>query len=1221
MTARTSSTTKAKPTYDHKIEQFEEGPRRWLTPEIESTYSRLIPREQEMPEQQIVEAEAAGVARLVKHPVEKYPPKAAPLMSLLQPGRGDEVLDAPQRDYWVQRLREYQQRKVAAVPGLTEVTGAPAIPGINNWVPIGPAVIARGQAANRPAISGRVARVAIASGGNRMYAATANGGVFRSDDAGASWSSLMDGFDRDPTNFASTSLACGAIAIDPTNADRVYVGTGEGDTDALFTLRLTNALPSYRGIGPIRSDDGGVTWVPEASTPSLAGFSFYELAVDPATPDNVVAATTNGLYQRTIGGASPLWQQRRTGGYSSVIVTHTGTTTFYAAAWGGLVYSSTNGSTWTAVGTGFPSTNVGRISLAAQSDNPNVLYALVADANGNLLGIYRLDGGTGSWNAISGAPNILLGGQGDYDLCIAVDPNNANRIYVGGDRLNTSPFPANIQRCDVSWNGTSYSMTATSIGDNAHSDVHTLVFVPGDSNHLWTGTDGGCFLNSAPAATGGFEARNTGLSSLCTNYMGLSASEPAIIYCGLQDNGTARTLGEELWRHVNGGDGGYCVVHPTNPFRVLVYANGRVFSTSTGGSDYGDWTQVITPPWSIMAEPLIGAPGSERVAFGAGNTIYVSNDFGTTWPAVVSPTMTLPSGSAGIYSMVFANDTRMFIGTTNGRVFRADFANNTWSLTRIDNATGGVLAVVGLVSDIAIDWSDTTLNSVYICLGGTGDARHVWRFNGTAWQARSGTGVTGLIDVEHNAILVDPANTGHVYVGADIGVWRSTDGGNTWTLLQNGLPDAPVFDLQLHAAARVLRASTHGRGLYEYRLNAPALTGTELYIRDTVLDTARGENTDFHNDPAKWPTGPVVHYLSPDIKVDVPTPAGYQTPTNQIDFFQFHEVIVDGSGGVATIDPPLIVHNRVYVLVHNRGPLTASTVGVTAAVTNASTVLNMLPAGYATNIQSGTPLPGPDWKALGTVALSNLHPDFPQVAAFDLPSNVLPLPASLPGQSHYCLVAFVHSSTDPFTNTERHVDPLTIQERKVGQKNLHIVQFVGVPPSKGIGMWARLNIAGFLFEEGGSIDLIFDLQNFPGTVQFLAPDGLVSNDTLGNQRDFTAESSPLVRQWYEKHSRDAERLFHEGKYSREDYNQLITAMKLVSQRPLLTPRRSLKQPTLTKLSITVNDNHTVFMHIAPPAGAKIGQSWEFSVNQRDSQTGQLQGGANYSIRINRPADE
>src|SRR6266571_3553477 len=280
MKDRPHSTPEGKPESDQKIEQVDEGPLRWLPPVIESAYSRLAPREQELSEQEIVDAESLAATRRVSQPGDEYPLEATPFVSHLQPGRGDEILAAIKHDYWVQRLGEYQQRKVTAAPGLVNVPGMPAIPGVNNWLPIGPAVVAQGQAVGRPAVAGRVGRIAISSGGNRLYAATANGGVFRSDDVGHSWYSLMDGFDLDPNNFASTSLACGAIAINPVDPDRVYVGTGEGDTDDIFKRRLTGALPSYRGVGPIRSDNGGLTWVSEVSTPSLAGKAFYALAVD-----------------------------------------------------------------------------------------------------------------------------------------------------------------------------------------------------------------------------------------------------------------------------------------------------------------------------------------------------------------------------------------------------------------------------------------------------------------------------------------------------------------------------------------------------------------------------------------------------------------------------------------------------------------------------------------------------------------------------------------------------------------------------------------------------------------------------------------------------------------------------------------------------------------------------------------------------------------------------
>ena len=1205
-----------------------------MLPRLEAAHTAMRRREDAATDEA---AHASSELRFVKarsqaaRPSKARRAKAAPLVSRLQPGRADDVLAEPSHDFWRTRFQEYYVRKakaagaVAGAPGLAPAM--PAVPGANNWIPLGPAVASRGQANGRPAIGGRTSRIAIAPGGSRMYAATANGGVFRSDNGGDSWYSTMDGFDTNPASFASASLCCGAIAISASDPDRVYVGTGEGDTDSLFTLRLTNALPSYRGIGPIRSDDGGGNWVVEASAPDLAGFDFFALAVDPANQENVVAATNNGLYQRSVVGGVPTWQRRRTGAHTSVVVSAAGgVTTFVAAARGGGVFRSTTGNTWTALGTGFPTANVGRIALGLQRDNPNVLYALVANASGGLLGVYRLDGMAGSWTSISGTPALLPGGQGDYDLCIAVDPLNANLVYLGGDRTNTSPYPGSIHRCVVTASGSSYAMTTTAIGAAAHADVHELTFVPGQPSRLWTGTDGGCFLNRDPAGTGQFESRNLGLSSLCANYLGMSASEPAVMYCGLQDNGTVRYIGEELWRDVLFGDGGYCVVHPTDPFQVLAYANGSVYRTTTGGSDWASWTQAIAPAWGIMAEPLVGAPGSPRVAFGAFTAsfvagIYVSDDFGVTWPAVASPTLSLPSGAGGVYSMVFASPSRLYFGTTAGRVYRADLVGGTWSSTRIDNAAGGALGLVALISDIAVDWSDASLSSIYVCLGGSGDARHVWRYNGSAWQSRSGAGTTALLDVEHNAIVVDPANPTHVYVGADIGVWESTNGGSAWSPLERGLPDAPVLDLQLHAGARVLRASTHGRGVYEYRLDPPALGGVELYIRDTSLDLARGESTDGRPDPSVGPTTPVWHWLSPNIKVDAPTPSGYQTPTNQINFFQFHETLVDGSQGVETIAPPQVVHNRLYALVHNRGPLAESSVRVVAAITNASTVLQPLPSGYTANVQAGTALPGPDWTTLGTVTLTDLRPGLPQVAAFDLPSNLLPIPASLPGQSHYCCVVFLHAGDDVYASTQRNVDILTVSERKVAQKNLHVVQFVGTPPppESTTGIWVRLDIGAHLFRKSAknpAIDLVIDARHLRGQLSLVGPRDLITDAVV---KDSALERQPaaLLRGWLKQHGDDAVRLQREGKYSDRDLAYLLDAMGKVKGAPLVVvPTR--KRTTLTGLPVIPGGTQTVFFRVDPPARSRPGQSWQFSVVQRDHKNRRVQGGATYVVEIVSP---
>ena len=317
-------------------EKLDEGPREWLIPVLESAYTRMAPGEEAVDE--TVAALARAPAKTARARPGSEEAARAGYRSRLQPGRDETALAYLSRSrHWAERLGEYHRRRLAAAPRAEMAPGMPAIPGAKNWRSIGPAGVDHGYARGRPVTSGRTSGVAVAPGGNRIYIATANGGVWRSDDAGASWRSTMDAFDLDPTNFASTSLACGAIAIDAADPNRVYVGTGEGDTDAIFRYRLTNALPAYRGIGPIRSDDGGGKWVQEpvaaGSTP-LAGAAFYALAVDPGNRENVVAATTVGLYQRTSQGGAVQWIQRRAGSHCSAVVGRAANaTTFYAAAW------------------------------------------------------------------------------------------------------------------------------------------------------------------------------------------------------------------------------------------------------------------------------------------------------------------------------------------------------------------------------------------------------------------------------------------------------------------------------------------------------------------------------------------------------------------------------------------------------------------------------------------------------------------------------------------------------------------------------------------------------------------------------------------------------------------------------------------------------------------------------------------------------------------------
>ncbi|HYH06220.1 MAG TPA: hypothetical protein VEK11_04075 [Thermoanaerobaculia bacterium] len=766
-------------------ERKEEGPRGWMTAQRKATY--------------------AGVTS-----------KKSKNESSLESALESAATVAVPQDVWVDRLRAYKERKVAVSPPAAKLgLEAAFVPGAQNWLPLGPNVLMNGQAMGFPPVGGRVSGLAIARDGLRIYAASANGGVFRSDNGGIAWRSLMDAFDVDPTNFASTSLACGAIAIDPNDPDRIYVGTGEGDTHGMFERRIVHALPAYRGIGAIRSDDGGATWLHErtaAGSPDLAGKAFYALAVDPANREHVIAATTEGIYERVLAAGGAEWVQRRPGIHASAIaITIANATRYYAAETGGGVFRSDDAKTWTPAGTGLPKTDIGRIALAALPDDPRFLYAFVTTAGGGQKGLYRLELTTDRWKKLSGEMLVLTADQGDYDLALAVDPADETTVYIGGSSTGTSPYPAAIARCTVSADG---AVTSTGIGEHAHADVHVLVHSPGDANTLWAATDGGVFVHRSPRGTGIFDSRNAGLSCLCPNFVGQHPTDPNQLWCGLQDNGTAHTLGGGIWTRVTGGDGGYCLVNWDDGNQVLVSMNGEVVRLVNGGFEMSKEFGFFLMTYPLAAPPRNPARKADAklAAVGVVDTIYWSKDFGRNWSKIATI-------GGEIYSMALSSPKRIYAGLTNGQVFRVD-QTSSWKATRIDNVAAGPLPDNGLpISDVAVDTSDPTGKSIYAAIGGMGDVRHVWRFNGTRWESRSGmTAETSLLDVEHNAIAVDPQNAGHVYVGADIGVWKSVDGGASWEPLPNGLPDAPVFDLQVHPTRRLLRAALHGRGIYEWAL-------------------------------------------------------------------------------------------------------------------------------------------------------------------------------------------------------------------------------------------------------------------------------------------------------------------------------------------------------------------------------------------------------------------
>ena len=727
---------------------------------------------------------------------------------------------------------------------------------MNRWYSIGPSIVREGQGETRPDTSGRTTGFAIARGGNLIYLATANGGVWRSDDEGQNWHSLMDAFDLNPQNLASDSLACGAIAIDLDNPDRIYVGTGDGPGGAYF------------GVGPISSVDGGNNWITETvapSSPPLAGSAFYELAIDPADPNRVVAATRQGVYRREPNGSSFHWGRKvppsnngagiQRWSTSVVASRSNNVTTFYAANYGGPIFSSTDGHTWNMLGTGFPSGNLGQIRLAVQPDNRDVLYALIANGsnppqdNGTLRGVWRWDSADDTWKEIGNPPSDLFGDntigfQGWYDLAIAVDPNDINLIYLGGStRWTGSDYSGSVYRSSINNNGSainpSYRMTNAFIGSSVHADIHNLAFAPGESDKLWLGCDGGAFYSTNPSGNGNiFVSRNNGLSTLLMMHIGQHPIDSTSLFCGTQDNGGLRYGTGTEWFYSSGGDAGFQIVNWNNPRNILSsYVRNRIRRSANGGSRYS-YSPVNVPiannERALFYAPFVGTPHNPNspneadiVAFGSQRP-WISTNFGTTWVSIPNNDFATDRLPERIRSLVFASATRLYAGTAfTGNVFRFDRTGNPWNRIQIDMlGAPNDMPLTGFVTDIAVDHLDPTGSSIYITLGGSGDYRHVWHFDGTQWAQRSGPAPNdpqSLLDVQANAVITDPNNPQTVYVGMDVGCWRSTDGGLTWDVFSEGLPDAAVIDLKIHSTG-VIRASTYGRGVFERDLSQPAIT-------------------------------------------------------------------------------------------------------------------------------------------------------------------------------------------------------------------------------------------------------------------------------------------------------------------------------------------------------------------------------------------------------------
>jgi photosystem II stability/assembly factor-like uncharacterized protein len=908
---------------------------------------------------------------------------------------------------------------MAAAEAQAAESVAMAVPVRQAWRPIGPFSIPHGQtygagAGSRPSVSGRISSVAIDPGDPRhILAGAGGGGVWESEDEGKTWT---------PRTDDQPSLSIGAVAFDPTNRSIVYAGTGEGD----------NASPGgthLLGVGLLRSTDGGKTWALHARAP-FERIGFYDIAIDPSNGDRLLAATTVGIFQSTNGGTS--WTQRRnarTWNLSIGTLVQSGgssTREILAACADGLFRSTNGGTTWTQValpgGTGLQ-----RLEVCHAPSDASVAYAFGAKASAGALWRRSAFGGAFSTAPV---PQDLDVGQAWYDWFAAVAPNNPNVLYVGAIDAYKG-----VRSAAGQWSWTNISGKPT--GDSIHPDQHAIAFSPTDPNVVYIGNDGG--LYRSPNGGVAWTPLNKGL---CISEIEFLAQHPqfeAWLLAGTQDNGTLRYQGDTVWFHVGDGDGGDCGVDSGSPYTCYHTYYGMGVAKSTKG---GDWNSFTGPPDFVIGPPVAAGetypkgslfyPPVEvngRVIAQAGNRVFISSNAGADWTRVSLPV----TGGELASALAIPSATRVYAGTNAGRIFRIDFQQGSWrapvALTR---------PASGYISDLLVD--PTNPNRLYAAYSSSSGGGRIFRSDnaGSSWS-RIDTGLPAGLPV--NAIEIDPAHPDTVFCAADVGVYISRNAGAAWSPFNNGLPNALVKDLAFHPAARLLRAGTQARGVWEIAVDAATLPDVEIYLRDSTVDTGRlSPSPSGVSDPFLF-GAQTFWWQCKDIKVDGPT---FQRPAiSDVDFevFSDDQSLLDQgiefASGLTNENPQRNRTVRVFVQVHNRGVNPALNLTVKVFFAAAGMTFPDLPESFWTNYPNNVLPANSPWKAIAPhVAVPSVAAGRSEIVGFEWQ-----VPATAPGQM--ALLAILGADNDPLTTTERNVATLVTANKKCGLRNVVVVN----PPS------------------------------------------------------------------------------------------------------------------------------------------------------------------------------
>ncbi|MBN2662677.1 MAG: T9SS type A sorting domain-containing protein [Bacteroidales bacterium] len=606
------------------------------------------------------------------------------------------------------------------------------------------------------------------------------GGLWVTYNNGNSWSVLTD-------SNAVLGISTIIIPSDFDISQTIYIGTG--DRDARDNL----------SVGILKSTDAGATWqqtglVFEPQNSELVN----KMLLHPNDDNIIFAATSDGFY--ISNDAAETWIKTTSFEFVDIELCPNNTDIIYASTRGGSIYKTTDGGiNWSQK---FSTGASARAEIAVTNNNPAVLYILAAANDNGFKAIYKsVDYGENfslvfdDYNLMGWGDGYDAGGQGWYDLSLAVDPTDENNLYVGGVNTWRSTDGGVSWELANHWYG-GFGVPAV------HADKHYFAFRNNESV-FFECNDGGIYSSSDGIT---WNHLTNGITISQIYGLGTAQTVESMNIVGLQDNGT-KLQDNNTWSDVIGGDGMLCKIDYDDEniqYGSLYY--GQIYrTTNKWASSTAIYENLPNPGEGNWVTPIVIDPIDHNTIYIGYSSLYKSTNMGNTFE-------TIGNFGGKLDRIAICPTDNQYIYVTNG----SSISRTTNGGTNWESINYGLPVSSADITYIEVKYNDP--NTAWVTLSGYNEYGIYKTTNGGQnWTNIS----TGLPQIPVNCVIQNKLESTfeQIYVGTDFGVFIK-EGNNDWTLFSQNLPNVTVSELDIYYDVETpensrLRASTYGRGLWE----------------------------------------------------------------------------------------------------------------------------------------------------------------------------------------------------------------------------------------------------------------------------------------------------------------------------------------------------------------------------------------------------------------------